>query len=65
MLKPPIQCLRELLLRGGYLVVDDFWGPEQWEIFRMTMDRVLPTPGYSLSRGICVPERRYWSRMIK
>jgi len=34
--------LGEYLLRGGYLVVDDFWGPEQWEIFRTTMDRVLP-----------------------
>ena len=37
-----IARLREYLLRGGYLVVDDFWGPEQWEIFRQTMDRVLP-----------------------
>jgi hypothetical protein len=37
-----ILSLREYLLRGGYLVVDDFWGPEQWEIFRETMDRVLP-----------------------
>src|SRR5262249_32269378 len=35
-------ALREFLLRGGYLVVDDFWGPEQWEIFRETMERVLP-----------------------
>src|SRR5215212_3241313 len=36
--------LREYLLRGGFLVVDDFWGPgsEQWEVFRRTMDRVLP-----------------------
>lgn len=34
--------LREYLLRGGFLVVDDFWGPEQWEIFRSTMVRVLP-----------------------
>lgn len=34
--------LREYLLRGGYLVVDDFWGGEQWEIFRRTMARVLP-----------------------
>ena len=36
--------LREYLLRGGYLVVDDFWGPDptQWEVFRRTMDRVLP-----------------------
>ncbi len=34
--------LREYLLRGGFLVVDDFWGPEQWRLFRGTMDRVLP-----------------------
>jgi hypothetical protein len=34
--------LREYLLRGGFLVVDDFWGAEQWENFRETMDRVLP-----------------------
>jgi Domain of unknown function (DUF4159) len=34
--------LREYLLRRGFLVVDDFWGPEQWEIFRETMSRVLP-----------------------
>lgn len=36
--------LREYLLRGGYLVVDDFWStdPYQWEVFRETMDRVLP-----------------------
>ena len=34
--------LREYLLRGGFLVVDDFWGPEQWETFRRTMARVLP-----------------------
>jgi hypothetical protein len=34
--------LREYLLRGGFLVTDDFWGPEQWEIFRSTMARVFP-----------------------
>jgi hypothetical protein len=34
--------LREYFLRGGFLVVDDFWGPEQWEMFRQTMNRVLP-----------------------
>ena len=37
-----VKRLREYLLRGGFLVVDDFWGPEQWEIFRRTMERVLP-----------------------
>ena len=34
--------LREYLMRGGFLVTDDMWGPEQWEMFRETMDRVLP-----------------------
>ncbi len=34
--------LREYLLRGGFLVVDDFWGAEQWEVFRRTMERVFP-----------------------
>ena len=37
-----IARLREYLQRGGFLVVDDFWGDEQWEVFRETMDRVLP-----------------------
>ena len=34
--------LREYLLRGGFLVTDDFWGLDQWEVFRETMNRVLP-----------------------
>lgn len=34
--------LREYLLRGGYLVTDDMWGSDAWEIFRDTMNRVLP-----------------------
>src|ERR1044072_482526 len=34
--------LREYLLRGGFLVVDDFWERPQWEIFRQTMQRVFP-----------------------
>ena len=39
-----IARLREYLLRGGFLMVDDFWGPDpdQWEIFKETMQRVLP-----------------------
>ena len=40
--RPEIARLREYLLRGGFLVIDDFWGPEQWEIFRRTMERVFP-----------------------
>ncbi|MBL8177997.1 MAG: DUF4159 domain-containing protein [Bryobacterales bacterium] len=34
--------LRDYLERGGFLVVDDFHGPAEWEVFRETMARVLP-----------------------
>jgi len=40
-----IARLREYLLRGGFLMVDDMWGPDptQWEVFTETMNRVFPT----------------------
>lgn len=34
--------LREYLMRGGFLVVDDFWGDYEWDVFREAMNRVLP-----------------------
>ena len=36
--------LGEYLQRGGFLVVDDMWGPapDQWEVFTQTMRRTLP-----------------------
>jgi len=34
--------LREYLLRGGFLVVDDFWGISEWEVFRESMERTFP-----------------------
>lgn len=34
--------LRHYLERGGFLVVDDFFGPNEYELFRHTMARVLP-----------------------
>src|SRR5579884_2035260 len=43
--------LREYLLRGGFLVVDDFWGAEQWRLFRGTMDRVLPDQPIKIGRA--------------
>ncbi|MFN3323219.1 MAG: DUF4159 domain-containing protein [Bryobacteraceae bacterium] len=38
------QCkkLREYLLRGGFLMVDDFHGTVEWEIFMASMARVFP-----------------------
>ncbi|MBY0372924.1 MAG: DUF4159 domain-containing protein [Bryobacteraceae bacterium] len=34
--------LREYLDRGGFLVVDDFHGPADWDLFAATMRRVYP-----------------------
>jgi hypothetical protein len=34
--------LREYLLRGGFLMVDDFWGTSEWEVFMQSMRKVLP-----------------------
>jgi len=38
------QCkkLREYLLRGGFLMTDDFHGTEEWEVFTYSMNRVFP-----------------------
>jgi hypothetical protein len=37
-----IARLRDYLLRGGFLVVDDFHGPQDWTIFQASMQRVFP-----------------------
>jgi len=37
--------LREFLLRGGFIMTDDFWdqnGSQEWEVFAESMNRVLP-----------------------
>jgi hypothetical protein len=34
--------LRDYLLRGGFFMADDFWGPAQWEVFEESMRRVFP-----------------------
>jgi hypothetical protein len=36
------QRLREYLLKGGFLWVDDFWGTEAWEQWAGEMRKVLP-----------------------
>lgn len=37
-----VQQLREYLLRGGFLMCDDFFGDEEWYVFEQTMARVFP-----------------------
>jgi|SRR5579872_3661 len=37
--------LREYLLRGGFIMVDDFWdqnGQQEWDVFMEAMNRALP-----------------------
>ena len=40
--EPQIKVLREYLLRGGFLMLDDFWGPEEYARFDETMNKVFP-----------------------
>ena len=34
--------LREYLLRGGFLLIDDFWGQRQWDNFFAAFSQVFP-----------------------
>jgi hypothetical protein len=38
------QCalLREYLLRGGFLMVDDFHGSQEWAVFTQSMSKIFP-----------------------
>jgi hypothetical protein len=36
------KTLREYLLRGGFLMCDDFWGTRDWEVFAQSIKRVFP-----------------------
>jgi hypothetical protein len=37
-----VKALRTYLLNGGFLMVDDFWGEDEWENFRLEIKRVFP-----------------------
>ena len=37
-----ITALRRYLLNGGFLMVDDFWGEEEWRVFYQTIKQVFP-----------------------
>jgi hypothetical protein len=36
------KSLREYLLRGGFFMADDFWGPYEWDVFMASMKKVFP-----------------------
>lgn len=39
---PEIEILRQYLLNGGFLLMDDFWGESEWENCERVMKEVLP-----------------------
>lgn len=66
--------LREYLLRGGFLMCDDFHGTYEWDVFMATMSRVFPGRPvveidnadaifhvlYDLDERFQVPGIQYW-----
>ena len=42
------QGLRSYLLRGGFLLVDDFWGDTAWENWKYEIEQVLPAADYPM-----------------
>ena len=69
--------LRDYLLKGGFLWVDDYWGPYAWEDFAREIAKVLPpgqypikdlTPDHPIYRALFevasipqVPAWQFWS----
>jgi len=43
-----VESLRAYLLKGGYLIVDDFWGTLAWEQWAEEIGRVLPPHQYPI-----------------
>lgn len=37
-----VEALKDYLLNGGFMMVDDFWGDYQWENFKTQIQRVFP-----------------------
>jgi len=37
-----VKCLKQYLLNGGFLMVDDFWGQAEWDNFYYEIKRVFP-----------------------
>ncbi|MBM3776569.1 MAG: DUF4159 domain-containing protein [Acidobacteria bacterium] len=66
--------LREYLLRGGFLMADDFHGTYEWDVFQLSLSRVFPDRPvveignkdeifhvlYDLDERFQVPGIQYW-----
>jgi hypothetical protein len=36
------KIMREYMLNGGFIMVDDFWGEEEWDTFNMALKQIFP-----------------------
>jgi Domain of unknown function (DUF4159) len=45
---PEVERLRDYLVKGGFLWVDDFWGPRAWSAWSAEIARVLPPAQYPI-----------------
>lgn len=36
------RTMREYMLNGGFIMVDDFWGEEEWETFHVALKQIFP-----------------------
>ena len=43
-----VAALRSYLLKGGFLWVDDYWGPWAWDDFAREINKVLPSAQYPI-----------------
>ncbi len=43
-----VEHLRAYLLKGGFLIVDDFWGSKAWDQWAFEIGRVLPAAEYPI-----------------
>jgi len=71
-----VNGLRKYLLNGGFLMVDDFWGTDEWEQFHSQIKRVFPNKEpielplsheifhcvYDLAKKPQVPSIHAWER---
>jgi len=46
--EPEVKALRNYLLRGGFLMVDDFWGEQEWANWAMQIERVFDRDEYPM-----------------
>jgi hypothetical protein len=46
--EPEVARLRTYLTKGGFLWVDDFWGPWAWDSWEEEIGRVLPPSTYPI-----------------